>query len=298
MSNDHLDLIAKMLRKAERTDNEHEAAAFMQRAQTLATRHSIDLAVARAHTAKAEKREQVEEVAVEIGTPGKRGLALYTQLFLDIAQVNDIKCLIAHDSSTVYAMGFPSDVEVAKALYASLVVQMVQAGDAYIKSGEYKSETVWVPGHYKKTRRYWNSYWGEYEYDEEWVEGKEKPVDGRVARRSFYNGFRQKVVARLREAKNEAVAAAEAESTSSEVMDETTGKALSSMALVLREKSKEVDAFYTEKAKRARGSWKGGSRASAGHTSSAARRAGTKAGASARLSGNAGIGAGRSRIGA
>ena len=49
--------IAALLRQAEGTSNEHEADAFMQAAQRLATTLSIDLAVARAHTAKREAHE-------------------------------------------------------------------------------------------------------------------------------------------------------------------------------------------------------------------------------------------------
>lgn len=291
MSDQNLDLIAALLRKAERTDNEHEADAFMSRAQTLASRHSIDLAIARAHTAKAEKREEVEEQAITMGAKGKQGLAQYVRLFLNICEVNEIKCLIAHDSTTVYAMGFPSDIEMAQTLYGSLVVQMVQAGEAYLKSGEYKKDTVRIPGRYKRVR---SPYWG---FDEVWVEGTEKPVDGRVARRSFYEGFITKITSRLREAKNEALEQATEENTEvSTVVDEATGQALTSMALVLREKKAEVDLFYAEKSKRARGSWKGGRGKSGG--SHSARSAGREAGGSARIGGGGALPAGRSKISA
>jgi hypothetical protein len=43
--------IAALLRQAEGTDNAHEAEAFMAAAQRLATATSIDLAIARAHSA-------------------------------------------------------------------------------------------------------------------------------------------------------------------------------------------------------------------------------------------------------
>ena len=48
--------IAALLRKAESTDNPHEADAFLQAAQRLATLASVDLAVARAHTRGGERR--------------------------------------------------------------------------------------------------------------------------------------------------------------------------------------------------------------------------------------------------
>ena len=38
-----VDLVGKLLAQAEGTDNDHEAAAFVERAQQLATEHAVDL---------------------------------------------------------------------------------------------------------------------------------------------------------------------------------------------------------------------------------------------------------------
>ena len=38
-----VDRIGKLLAQAEGTDNEHEASAFVERAQQLATAHAVDL---------------------------------------------------------------------------------------------------------------------------------------------------------------------------------------------------------------------------------------------------------------
>ena len=38
-----VDRVGKLLAQAEGTDNEHEAAAFVERAQQLATEHAVDL---------------------------------------------------------------------------------------------------------------------------------------------------------------------------------------------------------------------------------------------------------------
>lgn len=282
MSDTNLDLIAALLRKAEGTDNEHEAEAFMTRAQTLATRNSIDLAVARAHTARKEAREEVEEQVVTIGQRGKQGLSLYVNLFLAVARANDIQCLIASNSTRVFAIGFPSDIEVAQAIYSSLLVQMVQAGDAYVKSGAYKGQTT-----QRKVRV--EDAWG-YSY----TTWQTRPVDARIARRSFYDGFTQRVGLRLLEAKMEAVEAAESEDVLQQAT-ETNPQALTTTALVLREKKAEVDVFYAKRSKGA-GTYKGG-RNNTG-SSSHARKAGDAAGSSARLAGQHSLPAGRSRISA
>jgi hypothetical protein len=133
-----LERIAALLRQAENTDNPHEAEAFMAAAQRLATTTSIDLAVARAHSATRNAAQMPVQRTVSIGEAGTRGLRTYVQLFVVIAQANDVKCDIASNSTFVYAYGFAEDIDATHALYAGLVVQMVKASDAYIHSGAHR----------------------------------------------------------------------------------------------------------------------------------------------------------------
>ena len=83
--------IAALLRQAEGTDNVHEAEAFMAAAQRLATATSIDLAVARAHSATRTAAQAPTQRTITIGEPGSRGLRTYVQLFAGIAAANDVK---------------------------------------------------------------------------------------------------------------------------------------------------------------------------------------------------------------
>lgn len=130
--------IAALLRQAEGTDNAHEAEAFMSAAQRLATATSIDLAVARSHSAKRSAAQEPTQRAITIGEPGTKGLRTYVQLFAVIAAANDVRCDVASNSAYVYAYGFAEDIDATHALYASLVVQMVRASDAYIGSGAHR----------------------------------------------------------------------------------------------------------------------------------------------------------------
>ena len=130
--------IAALLRQAEGTDNAHEAEAFMAAAQRLATATSIDLAVARSHSDKRTKAQTPVQRTITIGNPGTRGLRTYVQLFVVIAAANDVKCDIASNSTFVYAYGFAEDIDASHALYASLVMQMVKASEAYIASGRHR----------------------------------------------------------------------------------------------------------------------------------------------------------------
>ncbi|MFD4292724.1 DUF2786 domain-containing protein [Rhodococcus sp. NPDC058532] len=130
--------IGGLLRQAESTDNPHEAQAFMEAAQRLATATAVDLAVARAHTASRERRACPTQRAISIGEPGRKGLRTYVQLFVAVAAANDVQCDVAHNSTQVFAYGFDSDIDTCQALYSSLLLQMVRASDAYIRSGAHR----------------------------------------------------------------------------------------------------------------------------------------------------------------
>src|SRR6195952_2014811 len=225
--------IAALLRQAENTDNPHEAEAFMSAAQRLATTTSIDLAVARSHAATRSPAQAPVQRTITIGEAGSKGLRTYVQLFVAIAVANDVKCDVASNSTFVYAYGFAEDIDATHALYASLVVQMVKASDAYIATGQHR------------------------------------PTPTITARLNFHLAFGSRVGQRLSEAREEATRAA------------TTGRdQRAGTAIALRDKDVELKSFYRE-ASKARGTWRATS-ASAGY-SSAARRAGDRAGRRARL---------------
>lgn len=255
MSDKQLDLIAKLLAKAERTNHQAEADVFMARAQQLATRHSIDLAMARAHTAKAEQREKPVEEHVTIGRQGQKGLAQYVRLFLNIAAANDVQCLIANNSTYVDAYGFPSDIELVQSLYASIVIQMSKAARDYLATGAYKDHKVW-------SDRSW-----------EW-----KPQSGTAARIDFTKGYASRIGARLQEAARTAEATALNEPATGP-SDTDPNAALTSMALVLREKRAEVGDFYNAAVvrNRAYGTWGGERRQSQRNRNFAASDAGKRA---------------------
>lgn len=228
-----LSRIAALLRQAEGTDNPHEAEAFMTAAQRLATASSIDLAVARSHSANRSAAQAPTQRTITIGEAGTRGLRTYVQLFVLIATANDVRCDIASNSTFVYAYGFAEDIDATHALYASLVVQMVRASDAYLATGEHR------------------------------------PTPTITARLNFQLAFGARVGQRLAEAREQAKQEASKDR-----------RRAPGTAIALRDKEVELRDHYRE-ASRARGTWRA-NRASAGY-SSAARRAGDRAGRRARL---------------
>ena len=229
--------IAALLRQAEGTDNAHEAEAFMAAAQRLATATSIDLAVARSHAATRTKAQTPVQRTITIGAAGTKGLRTYVQLFALVAAANDVRVDVASNSVLVYAYGFAEDIDATHALYASLVMQMVRASEAYLTSGAHR------------------------------------PTPTITARLNFQLAFGARIGQRLAEARAEA---------QREAKDERRGRP--GTAIALRDKEIELHDFYRHES-RARGTWYA-SRASAGY-SSAARRAGDRAGRRARLGNSA-----------
>lgn len=272
--------IGGLLRQAESTDNEHEAEAFMAAAQRLATRSSIDLAVARAHIAGREHRPVPTQKVVPIGAAGKKGLRTYVQLFVAIASANDVRCDVTRTSTQVYAYGFDSDIATCEALYTSLLVQMVRASDHYIKSGAYKAATVekvvvettrWG----RKVRR-----------------RTQAPVAAVTARLNFQMAFADRIGRRLAQVKSDV----EAEAVRDEEPSGAEGAgaaAPTGTALALRNKDLELTDFYTRTSE-ARGTWRG-PQESTGY-SPAARRAGDRAGRNARLGSSPELPAARGRL--
>ena len=238
--------IAALLRQAEGTSNTHEAEAFMAAAQRLATATSIDLAVARAHSATRTAAQVPSMRTITIGEPGSRGLRTYVQLFAGIAMANEVRCDVASNSTYVYAYGFAEDIDATHALYASLVVQMVRACDAYLATGAHR------------------------------------PTPTITARLNFQLAFGARVGQRLSEARDQA---------RREATQETS--ATPGTAIALRNKEIELRDHYRTESK-ARGTWRPAS-ASAGY-SSAARRAGDRAGHQARLGASPELPGARTRL--
>ncbi|MDN2495785.1 DUF2786 domain-containing protein [Nocardia nova] len=265
--------IGGLLRQAESTDNEHEAEAFMAAAQRLATRSSIDLAVARAHIAGRERRPTPMQKVVPIGEAGKKGLRTYVQLFVAIAAANDVRCDVTRTSTQVYAYGFDTDIATCEALYTSLLVQMVRASDHYIKSGAYKSATV--------DKVVVETRWGRR------VQRRiQAPVAAVTARLNFQMAFADRIGRRLAQVK----ADVEAEAVRD---DPGSAESAASTALALRNKDLELTDFYSRTSD-ARGTWRG-PQESTGY-SPAARRAGDRAGRSARLGLSPELPTGRGRL--
>ena len=204
MSERLVDRIGKLLAQAEGTDNEHEAAAFVERAQQLATEHAVDLELARTRQRERQQRGTAEPLVQEelvVGAKGRRGNRHRVLLYVAVAGVNDVMVNVAHDSTYVLGFGHRTDLEVVERLWSSLAVQMTQAAQRRMDRGEHRAARV----------------------------------AGQSWRLSFYDGFVESVGERLQAARERAVA---------HVTEARAGSGTPSAALVLRDKAERVRDFY------------------------------------------------------
>ena len=251
-----LDRIAALLAKAERTEHAAEAEAYLAKAQAIATQASVDLAVARARTARREAREQPTQRTITIGERGKRANTHLVTLFVTVGHCNGLQVDVAHNSTYVIAYGMPSDLELTGALFASLATQMTASANAWLTRGAWRADTYISR------------------------EGWRKPHTAQTARAAFYRGFIDRIGSRLQQAREEVIS--RAESMVVDVAGASGSPSVTTGALVLRAKEAEVGSFYRSTSS-ARGSWSGYSGSVSRH-GGAASKAGRQAAAAARLS--------------
>jgi hypothetical protein len=230
-----LEKIAKLLRMAERSKNMDESAAFMAKAQELASEHSIDLTLARQHAAKDEKAPaRIPEVRnIRLGKAGTKGLFTLVTLMTGIANANDVRCNIAHDSTYLICFGFSEDLDMCERFLEFLLPQMQRDWLVYKRSDQY------VTDQYSRQDRWsWSNSWDR------------KPVSGLTLRLSFQEGWANTISRRMRAAaldkRMERIAA-----------DTPAPNTSSSTELAIRNKELEVADFYKRRSN-ARGIYRGG----------------------------------------
>lgn len=261
MDDRYVERIGALLAKAESTDSEHERLALIEKAQHLAAKHSIDLAVAAARTPGGAAPALEGDRFVFSDEQQNRNLKKHlVTLMCVIAASNDVRVDVLRSSVGVVMYGFAGDLLACKTLWSSLSVQMVSEASAWIRTGAWRSQVMLR--------------------EDRWGRPEAVPMDARVARSGFYTGYVGRIGDRLAAARAAAEREAEAEYSEPDAAPSSyAGGELISTAVVIAAKQERVRDFYTESS-RARGRWSGpASRPGAER----ARAAGWDAGGRARL---------------
>ncbi len=247
-----IERISALLVKAERTDNAAEADAYLMKAQALATAASIDLAVARAHGHSRQARVVPQMRTIVIGEKGKRANRHLIALFVVIAHANDAHVDIAGDSTFVIGYGMPEDLDVIEAVFASVAVQMMQAAQLWLTTGQWRDEE------YVAARRIGGR-----------TRRSVRPHTAQTAKASFLLAYVSRIEERLTQARNQA----------REQAWQRVPGGKSAGTIVLRAKETQVQEFHRETST-ARGAWGGYSgavRQDRGSATAAGRQAASQA---------------------
>lgn len=117
--------IRALLAKAESTTYDAEAETFMAGAQSLATRHAVSLAAAKA--------SQDESQTHDVGPSGRRiGIASPYQmekasLLHHVAEANSCKCVFEPHTGMSTVIGYDHSIQATETLFTSLIVQASSA---------------------------------------------------------------------------------------------------------------------------------------------------------------------------
>lgn len=143
MDEKRIDLIEKLLRKAERAGTQEEAETFYAKAQELMSKWAIDEAMLNVNSDEA--RQQIVAEWIEVNKSGF--WKSNCQLMFLIAKANDVQAIRIEPFTPTKAerergyrlrkpkmhlIGYSSDVEHVKMMYASMRVQITRAGNSVI----------------------------------------------------------------------------------------------------------------------------------------------------------------------
>jgi len=176
--------IAKLLAKAEGTTNQHEAEAFMQKAEELMLKHGVERAQLEAKQVGAT-RKTTPIITKRIRIKDGSGYALaFLQIGFEVAPVFNVRALqssvYGSNDKMLWLIGHEDDVADAETLFTSLRTQAQPAAVAWWrKDGKAEFEA------------------------RNWVKATDN--EAYLARREFIFGFARGAGARLRETRGKVV---------------------------------------------------------------------------------------------
>lgn len=216
------DKVSKLLTHADKAGTPEEQKTYVEKAESLAAEHSINLALLRKRQADADDPGERDQPTT--GTlysfsalPNVTYRNLAVELSSSICNAHGCRSVIRGKSTYVTFFGFQEDIHLTELMLTRITPMMFEAADNYLKSPEHKASGV----------------------------------AGNSARITFCKSFAWEIGRRLR------AAVTQTEKKVSETLAITDGSV--STDLVLRDKEIEVRDYVAYEFKRlgVRGSWKG-----------------------------------------
>lgn len=216
------DKVGKLLTHADKAANDEERRTYLEKAERLASVHSINLAMVR--KAQADKAGHADnpitgELYSLLALPSITARNLAVELGSAICRAHGAHCTIRGKSAFMTFYGYPEDVHLTELMLTRVTPMMFEEADRYIKSPERKASGVAATS----------------------------------ARITFCKNFAWEIGRRLQEA---------VQQSKREVAEQlalTDGTDSTSMEIAIRDKAVEVADYVAYEFKRqgVRGSWKG-----------------------------------------
>ena len=218
-----VDLVTKMLNQADGAGTQEERIAFLEGAERVASKHSLDLALMRKRQADANEERSSRPITGKLydltPLPSTTMRNLAVELGSAIGRAHGTECIIRGRSQFITFMGFPEDVHMVELMLSRVLPMMFEDADTYLRSPEHR----------------------------------ESGVAAVSARITFCKSYAREVGSRLKEA---------IQTTQDEAVHETEGQGeapAGSTEIALQAKAVEVQDYVKYEFKRlgVRGSWSG-----------------------------------------
>lgn len=140
-----VDLVTKMLNQADGAGTTEERIAFLEGAERLASKHSIDLAIMRKRQADANKdrdRPITGKLYDLSPLPNTTARNLAVELGAAIGRAHGTECIIRGRSKYITFMGYPEDIHMVELMLSRVLPMMFDDADAYVRSPERRESGV------------------------------------------------------------------------------------------------------------------------------------------------------------
>lgn len=140
-----VDLVTKMLNQADGAGTTEERIAFLEGAERLASKHSIDLALMRKRQADANQdrdRPTTGKLYDLSPLPNVTARNLAVELGASISRAHGTECFVRGRSHYLTFMGYPEDIHMVELMLSRVLPMMFDDADAYLRTPEHKMSGV------------------------------------------------------------------------------------------------------------------------------------------------------------